>query len=187
MLHLLAAGSKQLLLDGGVIAYPTEAVYGLGCDPDNEAAVSRILDIKQRPWHKGLIMVASDYRQLQPYLDESQLSDEQLQQAFAKWPGPFTFVMPVRQGMSQLLCGHFDSIAVRVSAHPIVRELCDTLGKPLVSTSANLAGEPPALTVNDIETTFAGLIDALIEGELGQQRQPSTIIDIRSGQILRNG
>ncbi|PKH98117.1 tRNA threonylcarbamoyladenosine biosynthesis protein RimN, partial [Shewanella sp. 11B5] len=84
-------------------------------------------------------------------------------------------------------CGEFDSIAVRVSAHPVVRELCDTLNKPLVSTSANLAGEQPVVDAQHIITDFSDKIDALILGKLGEQRQPSTIIDARSGQILRNG
>ncbi len=116
-----------------------------------------------------------------------QLTESQLQFAHSKWPGPFTFVMPVKPQVSKLLCGDFDSIAVRVSAHPVVRELCDTLNKPLVSTSANLAGEPPVVDAQQIITDFSDKIEALIIGQLGEQRQPSTIIDARSGQILRSG
>jgi L-threonylcarbamoyladenylate synthase len=95
--------------------------------------------------------------------------------------------MPIRGKVSKLLCGEFDSIAVRVSAHPVVCELCDTLNKPLVSTSANLAGEPPVIDAQQILTDFSDKIEALILGQLGEQRQPSTIIDARSGQILRSG
>ncbi|QIR13095.1 L-threonylcarbamoyladenylate synthase [Shewanella aestuarii] len=187
MLQLQPNAVVDVISKGGVIAYPTEAVFGLGCDPDNNSAIQKLLDVKQRPWQKGLILVASNFSQLQPYIDESQLNQEQLDSAFAKWPGPFTFVMPVKASVSKLLCGDFDTIAVRVSAHPIVRELCDTLQKPLVSTSANLAGEPPVVDAQDILTDFVGKIQGLVSGELGEQRQPSTIIDIRSGQILRNG
>ncbi|MCL2907472.1 MULTISPECIES: L-threonylcarbamoyladenylate synthase [Shewanella] len=187
MLQIPASASKEILLRGGVIAYPTEAVYGLGCDPDDEAAVQRILEIKQRPWQKGLIMVASDFQQLRPYIDETQLTEAQLTSAFAKWPGPFTFIMPVRTSLSTWVRGQFDTCAVRVSAHPVVRELCDLLNKPLISTSANLAGENPALTAEEILRTFDGKLDALITGALGEQHQPSTIIDIRSGKVLRQG
>ncbi|MGL4516304.1 L-threonylcarbamoyladenylate synthase [Shewanella sp.] len=187
MLKLQPSDIKQIILEGGVIAYPTEAVYGLGCDPDNDAAIQKLLAVKQRPWQKGLILVASEFSQLSAYVDESQLTGEQLELAFSKWPGPFTFVMPIKPQVSRYLCGEFDSIAVRVSAHEGVRALCQALGKPLVSTSANLAGEEPALSGDEILNTFEGKIDALVIGQLGEQRQPSTIIDARSGKILRNG
>lgn len=187
MLQLQPTAVAAVIKQGGVIAYPTEAVFGLGCDPDNDSAIEKLLAVKQRPWQKGLILVASSFEQLLPYIDTTQLTEQQLEFAQSKWPGPFTFVMPIKPKMSKLLCGEFDSIAVRVSAHPVVRELCDTLNKPLVSTSANLAYEPPLVDANMILANFTGKIDALILGDLGQQRQPSTIIDVRSGNILRNG
>ncbi|MCL1068067.1 threonylcarbamoyl-AMP synthase [Shewanella olleyana] len=187
MQRLQPSEVNKVFVDGGVIAYPTEAVYGLGCDPDNLIAIQKLLDIKQRPWQKGLILVASDYQQLQPYIDESQLTQAQLAFAFSKWPGPYTFVMPIKAGVSKLLCGEFDSIAVRVSAHPVVRALCDSVNKPLVSSSANLAGHEPAMSATEIEQSFPTDVSALVLGELGSQRQPSTIIDARSGNILRNG
>lgn len=187
MLQLHPSEIQNTIQQGGVIAYPTEAVYGLGCDPDDDSAIQKLLAVKQRPWQKGLILVASDFQQLAPYIDETQLTSAQLAFAFSQWPGPFTFVMPVKKHVSKYLCGEFDSIAVRVSAHQGVRELCETLGKPLVSTSANLAGEAPALNAAEILASFTGKIDALVLGDLGAQRQPSTIIDARSGKILRNG
>lgn len=187
MLQLHPSDIKDTILQGGVIAYPTEAVYGLGCDPDNDTAIKRLLAVKQRPWQKGLILVASEFSQLLPYVDETQLTAERLEFAFSKWPGPFTFVMPVKAQVSKYLCGEFDSIAVRVSAHAGVQALCRALNKPLVSTSANLAGEAPALSAAEILADFEGKIDALVLGELGEQCQPSTIIDARSGKILRNG
>lgn len=187
MLLLHPSAIKEIVLNGGVIAYPTEAVYGLGCDPDNDTAIQRLLAVKQRPWQKGLILVASEFSQLLAYVDEAQLTAEQLDFALAKWPGPFTFVMPIKTHVSKYLCGEFDSIAVRVSAHAGVQALCRALNKPLVSTSANLTGEDPALTANEILADFEGKIDALVLGELGEQRQPSTIIDARSGKMLRNG
>lgn len=187
MLLLPPSEIKDIILNGAVIAYPTEAVYGLGCDPDNDIAIQKLLAVKQRPWQKGLILVASEFQQLLAYVDRSQMTAEQLEFALSKWPGPFTFVMPIKPHISRYLCGEFDSIAVRVSAHMGVRALCQALGKPLVSTSANLAGEHPVLSGDEIIRTFEGKIDALVLGQLGEQRQPSTIIDARSGKVLRNG
>lgn len=187
MLQIAATDVAKLLAEGGVIAYPTEAVFGLGCDPDNLTAVQRILDIKQRPWQKGLIMVADSFDQLRPYLDLTDISDAQIAHAHEYWPGPFTFIFPANASLSTLVRGQFDTVAVRVSAHPIVKALCQTLAKPLISTSANPAGEEPALDGATIERMFADKIDALVAGQLGEQGQPSTIIDIRTGKVLRQG
>lgn len=187
MQKLNASEAKKLILDGGLIAYPTEAVYGLGCDPDNLSSLERLLKLKQRPWQKGLILVAANIEQLFDYIDISHLSKDELAFAQSKWPGPFTFVMPAQSYISSKLKGNFDSIAVRVSAHPVVKEICLTIGKPLVSTSANLTGKVPAMTENEIECQFTDLLDGFIEGDLGKQTQPSTIIDAKTGNILRQG
>lgn len=187
MLEVLPADVAELVEQGGVIAYPTEAVYGLGCDPDNDDAINQLLQIKQRPWQKGLILVAGDYQQLLPYIDESQLTAEQLAFAQSKWPGPFTFIMPIKPGLSKLLSGTFDSIAVRVTAHEGVKALCNAINKPIVSTSANLSGQEPALSPFTIKQQFTGMIAGLVVGELGKQTSPSTIIDAKSGNILRKG
>ena len=187
MLEVLPADVAELVKQGGVIAYPTEAVYGLGCDPDNNDAIEQLLQIKQRPWQKGLILVAGEYQQLLPYIDESQLSAEQLAFAKSKWPGPFTFIMPAKQGLSNLLSGSFDSIAVRVTAHPDVQALCAAINKPIVSTSANLSGMEPAMSATAVKQQFDRAIFAVVKGELGNQAAPSTIIDARNGNIIRQG
>ncbi|GGI91859.1 L-threonylcarbamoyladenylate synthase [Shewanella gelidii] len=186
MLHLSPSQASSTLDAGGVIAYPTEAVFGLGCDPNNRDAIEKILQLKRRPWEKGLILVASDMQQLDAYVDFSALTLAQLAETQAKWPGPFTFLMPKSKTLLPLLCGQFETIAVRVSAHPVVREICDHFGGAIVSTSANHAGEEPALTVAEIESIFEHEIDAVITGALGDNPQPSTIIDIQTGKILRS-
>ncbi|MBM7073217.1 threonylcarbamoyl-AMP synthase [Shewanella sp. 202IG2-18] len=185
MKKIPAVEVKSIIEAGGIVAYPTEAVYGIGCDPDNVEALEKILKIKQRPWEKGLIIVASDFEQLKDYVDFSKLTPQQVEQVQSKWPGPVTQVMPALERVSPKLRGTFDTIAVRISAHPVVKDLCDAAGKPLVSTSANLAGEPPIRSGDEIKAQFDEHIDALILGDLGQQTQPSTIIDARTGQILR--
>ncbi|MEC4727118.1 threonylcarbamoyl-AMP synthase [Shewanella sp. D64] len=185
MLEHTPAEVKQVIERGGVIAYPTEAVYGLGCDPDNDIAITHLLSLKKRPWEKGLILVASDYQQLLPYIDEAKLTEDQLERVLSKWPGPFTFIMPIKPRVSHLLCGRFNSLAVRVSSHPTIQAICQQLGKPLVSTSANHSGEEPAMSRDDVLAKFEGEIDALVVGSLGAQRKPSTIIDAISGSVLR--
>lgn len=187
MLEVLPSEVATLVEKGGVIAYPTEAVYGLGCDPDNQTAIQALLDVKQRAWQKGLILVAGEYNQLRPYIDESNLSTEQLKNIHSKWPGPYTFIMPVKAGLSPLLSGAFDSIAVRVSAHSGIQAICAAINKPIVSTSANLSGNEPALSVMEIKQQFDGKIAGVVMGELGLQTAPSTIIDGVSGKILRQG
>ncbi|HDX8376821.1 Sua5/YciO/YrdC/YwlC family protein [Aeromonas dhakensis] len=169
----------------GVIAYATEAVFGLGCDPDSEAAVQRLLAIKQRPVEKGLILIAADLAQLQDYIDLDQLTSEQLARVEASWPGPFTWIMPARPDTPAWLTGQFDTLAVRVTAHPQVQALCRAFGKPLVSTSANLTGEEPARRLANIGELLASQLAYILPGEVGGQANPSEIKDARTGAVIR--
>lgn len=178
--------SYELLKKGEVIAYPTEAVFGLGCDPDCETAVLKLLELKQRSIEKGLILIASDYQQLQPYIDETMLTTAQKQQALMSWPGPVTWILPKNIKTPYFLTGKFNTIAVRVTNHPLVCKLCDLFGKPLVSTSANLSAHEPCRTFSEIEKQF-GANFPILEGEIGQRSQPSEIRDIQTGQIIRQG
>lgn len=169
---------------GGVIAYPTEAVWGLGCDPWNTEAVNRILELKQRPVEKGLIVVAGSVDQIRFLLDP--LPEEQQQNALVYWPGPYTCLLPdLLNQIPQEVRGRHSSIAVRVSDHPLVQALCNASGLPLVSTSANPAGREPARHSWHIRRYFPTGLDRLVPGQLGRYRKPSTIIDIVSGKQLR--
>ena len=173
------------LHSGGVIAYPTEAVFGLGCDPDNPLAVNRLLAIKQRPVSKGLILIAADINQLHPYIDLPRIPSERLTAIEQSWPGPHTWVMPAKCETPQWLTGDFDSIAVRVSAHPVVRQLCQAFGKPLVSTSANLTGQPAITDFEQLQTDMADQVDHLVPGPIDVNRKPSTITDALTGVVYR--
>ncbi len=175
----------QQLRDGQVIAYATEAVFGLGCDPDNESAVLSLLTIKQRPIEKGLILVAADWSQLQPYVDWASIPSARLATALASWPGPYTWVMPAASQTPKWLTGQFNSLAVRVSAHPQVRELCLEFGRPLVSTSANLTGFPACRSAAEVADQLAGRIGTILPGEVGGSINPSQILDVLSGEVLR--
>jgi L-threonylcarbamoyladenylate synthase len=182
--HWQLAQAARTIRAGGVIAYPTEAVWGLGCDPWNIDAVQRILDLKQRPMEKGLIVVAGSVEQVRFLLDP--LSRDQQQKALSYWPGPTTCLLPdVLHQIPQQVRGRHSSIAVRVSDHPLVRALCEAAGSPLVSTSANPAGRQPARYSWQVRRYFRNGLDRLVPGQLGGYRQPSKIIDIVSGQQLR--
>ncbi|NUF48919.1 Sua5/YciO/YrdC/YwlC family protein [Gilliamella sp. ESL0250] len=177
---------SNYLKNGEVIAYPTEAVFGLGCDPDCESAVLKLLQLKQRSIDKGLILIASRYQQLIPYIDESAITNEQKQLAFTNWPGPVTWVFPKNKNTPYFLTGKFDSIAVRVTNHPLVCKLCDLYGKPIVSTSANLSTYNPCKTAIEVAKQF-GENFPILDGETGHRSQPSQIKDIKTGQIIRQG
>lgn len=169
------------IAQGGVLAYPTEAVWGLGCAPDNDAAIQKILALKQRSWKKGLVVVAASFEQLRPWL--LPISESDLAMLQATWPGPVTWVLPCKEQVSSWLKGEHNTLAVRVSAHPLVRELCEQVG-PLVSTSANPAGLEPARSQQQVEEYFSHHLDYILSGELGGRSQPSEIRTL-DGQRLR--
>lgn len=173
-----------VLRSGGVIAYPTEAVWGFGCDPDNEDAVQRILDIKQRPREKGLLLVAADLQQIHSLIDD--LAAEKRALLEESWPGHVTWLIPdPYDRYPKWIKGEHASIAIRVSAHPLVHDLCVEFGKPIVSTSANRASEPEIKSRSKVEQQFMDSIDYILEGDLGDADSPSSIRDLETGKIIR--
>lgn len=167
---------------GGIIAYATESCFGLGCDPRNIDAIKKILRLKRRPWHKGLIVVASEVSQLrqiiQPLTPEQRAFTEQY------WPGPYTFLLPRRVRAPRVLGGRHAKLAVRISAHPDVRHLCSALGMALVSTSANRAGCKPIKTTRECRRQFGTQV-MVLSGRIGKRKRPSVIMDIETKKILR--
>lgn len=182
----LAIGEAAAVLRrGGVVAYPTEAVWGLGCDPFTEAAVLRLLAIKQRPVDKGLILIAAALGQFEGLLDWEALPADRRDAVLASWPGPNTWIVPTTARVPRWVTGAHDSVAVRVSAHPTVIALCAAFGAPLVSTSANLSGAPPAFARAALDPALLSRIDGVCEGETGGLAAPTAIRDARSGAVLR--
>jgi len=179
------ARAARIIRAGGVIAYPTEAVYGLGCLPTYAPALERILAIKRRDARKGLIVIAATIEQLEPL---AQMPGGNAGARIAlDWPGPVTWIVPARPGLPKILTGGRDTIAVRVSAHPIVRALCERAESALVSTSANPSGRRPARTALRLRRTLGSELDYVLAGALGEQSRPTEIRDWRSGEILRPG
>lgn len=180
------AQAAHLLLIGGVIAYPTEAVWGLGCDPRIEAAVLRVLALKQREIDKGLILIAADEAQLTPFIDMAALDDAQRLAVRASWPGPHTWIVPASTYAPAWITGAHTGIAVRVSAHPTVMALCNAFGGALVSTSANRASEPAPSCRDALDPVIVAGVDAVSVGETGDLQRPTAIRDARSGDTLRS-
>ena len=185
MNELRVRAVARVVRTGGLIAYPTEAVYGLGCDPRNERAVRRLLALKRRSPRKGLILIAADFTQLAPYLQSLTAADQI--QLDATWPGPYTWLIPARPEVPRWLRGQFDTLAVRVTAHPLVAALCRACGHPLVSTSANFSGRPPARTALAVRRQLGEKIDALLPGPTGGAARPTEIRDLRTGRLMRGG
>lgn len=173
----------QSLRSAEAIAYPTEAVWGLGCDPFSEVAVRRLLALKQRSEDKGLIIIAADITQIEPWLGE--LDSLQRARIVASWPGPYTWIVPA-SGAPRWLRGKHATLALRVSAHPGVQALCLAWGGPLVSTSANRSGEPPFKDEAALRQAFGEALGYILPGQLGGNVSPSEICDAKTGVVLRS-
>lgn len=174
--------AARTVLAGGVIAYPTEAVWGLGCDPWDGEAVMQLLALKQRPVEKGLILVADAMEQFDFLLHD--LPEIWVNRLAGSWPGPYTWLVPHQGRLPMWISGQHDTVALRVSDHPLVRQLCAQTG-PLVSTSANPAGRPAARSRLRVQQYFGDALDLVVSGALGGRRNPSLIRDLRSGDVVR--
>lgn len=172
-----------IINSGGVVAYPTEGVYGLGCLPDEGEAVMRILQLKGRRIDKGLILIASSLEQLDDYIEP--LSRGMRSRVTSTWPGPHTWIVPAKPDAPPWLTGGRDTLAVRVTAETIARRLCDLTASPLVSTSANREGRSPARTQLASKYLFGIKVDFYVPGRVGGLGSPTPIRDARDGQIVR--
>lgn len=168
---------------GGIVAYPTEAVFGLGCDPWDGNAVRRLLALKRRPERKGLILIAADFRQLQPFIQP--LNKDRMATVLATWPGPVTWLLPARAQTPSWLTGGHATLAVRVTPHPLAVALCQSTGSALVSTSANVSGRRPARAALQVRSALGAKVDLILGGRCGARTQPSTIRDVLTGAVIR--
>ena len=171
----------RLLQQGKLIAYPTEAVYGIGCDPFNQEAVAKLLALKQRAPEKGLIILIADWAQLTPLI--TPISQASMSAVKNTWPGPTTWIFPKSALIPDWLCGNNQTIAIRMSAHPVASQL--SIPAPVVSTSANLSGDNAARNLAELSLQFPHGIDAVVAGELGGRSQPSAIFEVLTGRQLR--
>jgi len=176
--------AARILREGGVIAYPTEAVFGLGCDPAAEPALRRILAIKQRPAAAGFILIASGWAQLEGWISPTA---EQRDRLLAPLDRPVSWVVPAGPRCNPLLTGGRPTVAVRVTTHPVARALCELAAMPIVSTSANRHGRPPARSALAARRQLGASVDLVLGGSTGGATRPSEIRDAATGQVLRAG
>ena len=174
--------AAEILHKGGIIACPTESVYGLSCDPLNQSAIERLLALKQRPDTKGFILIASCIEQLEPFVS---IPDERREEIEQSWPGPFTWVLPAKSDLPPWIGGGRETIAARVTAHAQMAAICDTYGGCLVSTSANISGQPPARNPMQVRKQFDDQLDMIVGGKLGGLARPTPIRDAVSGKFIR--
>jgi L-threonylcarbamoyladenylate synthase len=175
--------AARVLARGGLVAYPTEAVFGFGCDPLDADALERLLALKGRRADMGLILLAGERRQLDAWMgpldaaQEARLADS--------WPGPVTWIVPAAPWVPRLLTGGRATLAVRVTAHPLAAGLALAADTPIVSTSANLSGRAPARTALQVRRRFGAHVDAVLAGPVGGMARPTEIRDLASGRVLR--
>lgn len=172
------------LAAGGVVACPAEAVWGLSCDPWDAEAVEKLLAMKQRPVHKGLILVAGDVAQVAPFLQA--LAPALQRKVMLSWPGPNTWLLPHRHLVPVGVTGEHATVAVRVTAHPVLSALCRAWGGPLVSTSANRAGCQAPRDLFQVRRYFPAGLDAIMPGAVNRAARPSVIRDVHSDRVLRS-
>lgn len=177
------AKAVDRLREGKVIAYPTEAVFGLGCDPGNIDAIIKILQIKHRAIRKGFILIGSSWEQLEPLVNF--VRPDQLTRAFETWPGPVTWLFPAADHVPHWICGEHTSVAIRVVEHPVAKAICEAFGGPIISTSCNKSGDPPARNLRTIELTLKDTVDCVIDGAIGGRMKPSEIRDVLTGEVIR--
>lgn len=173
---------KQHLRAGGVIAYPTESCYGLGCDPFNYKAINKVIQIKGRSKAKGLIIIAGQSRQLQNII--APLSDYDLLELKKYWPGFYSLILPATKNVPQNLMGRHHKVAARVTTHKLVQQLCCALDMPLVSTSANKTGSKSIKSYKECKRQFGNQV-MVLPGRIGFAKNPSIIIDWQTKKVLR--
>jgi L-threonylcarbamoyladenylate synthase len=181
------AAAARVLSDGGLVAFPTETVYGLGADATNGEAIARLYAAKGRPRFNPLIAHVSD---MSAAIQLARFSGDATALADRFWPGPLTLVLPKRDGcpVSELATAGLDSIAVRVPAHPVARDLLKAFGKPVVAPSANQSGHVSPTTAAHVRADLGGRIDLILDGGATHVGIESTIVScLEMPTLLRPG
>jgi L-threonylcarbamoyladenylate synthase len=178
---MFIARAADTLLRGGVIAYPTEGVFGLGCLPNNARALCQLLTVKHRDPAKGLILLASDAAQLDTWIE---LPDGQ------QIPGPdpmhpITWIVPAHSSVPPIIRGNNAGLAIRITTNRTAAAICDAVRLPIVSTSANIAGQSTARNRIVLHRKFGSLVDYVVPGDCGPSSGSSEIRDLITGNTIR--
>ncbi len=179
--------AAQIVLQGGVIAFPTETFYGLAADALNEAALRKIFQVKKREEGKPLLLLIADESWLKGLVQDISPLAERLMKKF--WPGPLTLVFNSSPQLSPLLTADTGKIGIRLSPHPVTQYLVQVVGRAITGTSANLSGHPGALTAREVHQSLGGSLNAVLDGGKTAGGPGSTILDVSdsSPQIIREG
>ena len=174
--------ASNLLADGKIIIYPTESIFGIGCDPWNEKSVKKIYKIKGRPLNKPMIIIGTDLIQMKRLIDIDSITST----VKNTWPGHTTWLIPSKVDCPEWLKDNASGrVAVRISNHQVVKRICEEFSMPLISTSANKSNYKPSKDRKDVESIFTSEIDYIVEGDLGGNEDPSIIKDMLTGVIIR--
>ena len=172
----------QILVSGGVIAYPTESVFGLGCDPSNEQAILKIMEIKQRKLEMGLVLLTPS---LEIVSDWVNMNNKQIRIFSSPSARPTTYIVPASDSAPKWLVVK-NTLAIRLSKDPFIKSICGMLGLPIVSTSANLHGKQPCRSADEVEKIMGPKLDYIVFKKTGPFNNPSTIVDLSSGKTIRS-
>jgi len=171
----------EILVDGGVIAYPTESVFGLGCDPSNEQAIAKILEIKKRTLEMGFVLLTPNIKIVSSWVN---ISNKQLKIVSSPSKRPTTYIVPASVAAPKWLAVK-NTLAIRLSNDPFIKNICGLLGLPIVSTSANLHGENPCKSAEEVQKIMGSQLDYIVFKQTGPFNNPSTIVDLSSGKTIR--
>jgi len=171
----------RILVNGGVIAYPTESVFGLGCDPSNEQAITKILEIKKRTLEMGLVLLTPNIEIVSGWVN---MNNKQLKVFSTPKPRPTTYIVPASDSVPKWLAVK-NTLAIRLSSDPFIKNICGLLELPIVSTSANLHGEPPCRSADEVQKIMGSQLDYIVFKKTGPFNNPSTIIDLSSRKTIR--
>ncbi|MGA2158479.1 MAG: L-threonylcarbamoyladenylate synthase [Dehalococcoidia bacterium] len=177
----------DVLRGGGVVAYPTDTVYGLGADIYNDEAVARVYRIKQRPFNQALPVLICEIGQAYMLTDSQGKAARLLMKRY--WPGGLTIIFNKNPEFNSLLLAGGDKIGIRMPGHDVVRAMIMELGRPIVGTSANLHDKPSTLTAADVNAQLDGLVDYILDGGACPGGVESTVIDVtvEPPAIVRKG
>lgn len=175
------------LRNGGIVAFPTETYYGLAIDPDCDLAVKKLFKVKNRPADKPLLLLIEEETQLHSIVESVPLAYRRLIKKY--WPGALTLIFSAGRSLNHQVTGNTGTIGIRISPHPIARELVKRMGKPITATSANISGFPPAQTAQEVIEMFGPNIDFIVDGGKTDGGLCSTVLTIHNERlhILRAG
>ncbi len=174
---------SNAIVKGKIVAYPTESVFGIGCDPENEKSINKIIEIKNRSKQKGLIIIADEVKKLSKFIHKDYLD------LFIKKSDieskPTTWIVPSSKHVLNLVKGEDSSVALRITQHPIASRICKYSNKAIISTSANISSKTPAKNSNEILMQFGEEIDIIVDGRVGDSIKPTQIVDLITNKVIR--